>query len=40
METTINMSQLDGLNPEDTIVQDIMADPSINPNLLQAAINT
>ena len=25
---------------EDIIVQDIMADPNINPNLLQAAINT
>ena len=40
METTINMPQSDGLSPEDTIVQDIMADPNINPNLLQAAINT
>ena len=40
METTINMPQSDGLSPENTIVQDIMADPNINPNLLQAAINT
>ena len=40
METTINMSQSDGLSSEDTIVQDIMADLNINPNLLQAAINT
>ena len=34
------MPQSDGLSPKDTIVQDIMADPNINPNLLQAAINT
>ena len=34
------MPQSDGLSSEDTIVQDIMADPNINPNLLQAAINT
>ena len=34
------MLQLEGLSPEDTIVQDIMADPNIIPNLLQAAINT
>ena len=40
METTITIPQSDGLSPEDTIVQDIMADPNINPNLLQAAINT
>ena len=40
METTINMPLSDGINTEDTIVQDIMADPNINPNLLQAAINT
>ena len=40
MKTTISMPQSDGLSSEDTIVQDIMADPRINPNLLQAAINT
>ena len=40
MKTTINMPQSDGLSLEDKIVQDIMADPNINPNLLQAAINT
>ena len=40
METTINMPQSDWLSSEDTIVQDIMPDPNINPNLLQAAINT
>ena len=40
METTISMLQSDGLSSEDTIVQDIMADPNINLNLLQAAINT
>ena len=40
METTINMSQSDGLGSEDAIVQDIMADPNIDPNLLQTAINT
>ena len=34
------MPTSDGLSPEDTIVQNIMADPNINPNLLQAAINT
>ena len=40
METTIKMPQSDGLSSEDTTVQDIMADPYINPNLLQAAIYT
>ena len=40
METTINMPQSDLFSSEDTIVQDIMADPNIKPNLLQAAINT
>ena len=40
METTIDMSQSDGLSPEDSIVQDIMDDTNINPNLLQATINT
>ena len=39
METAINMPQLDGLGSEDTVVQDFMADPNINPNVLQAAIN-
>ena len=34
------MPQSDGLSPEDTIVQDIMADLNIDPNLLQVAINT
>ena len=40
METTINKPQSDGLSSEDTIVQDIMADPKIKPNLLQVAIKT
>ena len=40
METTIKMPLSDGLSSEDTIVQDIMADPNINQNLLQAVINT
>ena len=35
-----NMPQSDWLSPEDTIIQHIMADPNINPNLLQAALNT
>ena len=34
------MPQSDGLGSEDTGVQDIMANPNINPNLLQAAINS
>ena len=34
------MPQSDGLISEDTIIQDIVADPNINPNLLQAAITT
>ena len=37
--TIINMPLSDGLIPEDTTVQDIVADPNINPNLLQAVIN-
>ena len=40
METTINMPQSDGFIPVDIIVQDIMADPNINPKFMQAAINT
>ena len=40
METTVNMPQLDGLSSEDTIVQGMMTDPNISPNLLQTAINT
>ena len=34
------MPQSDGLSPEDTIVQNIMAGPKINQNFLQATINT
>ena len=34
------MPKSDRLSSEGTIVQDIMADSNINPNLLQAAINT
>ena len=39
VEITINMPQSDGLSFEDTIVQDLKADPNINQNLLKTAIN-
>ena len=40
METKIYVLQSHGLSSEDTIVQDIMTDPNINPNLLQTATDT
>ena len=40
IETTINMPQAHGLSFEDTIVQDLKADPNINQNLLQQPLTT
>ena len=39
MKTTVNMPQSHGPSFEDTIVQDLKADPKINQDLLETAIH-